>query len=95
MSNKFPSNAEAAGPGTTLRDNVLGFPRCFGIKEEAKRDLFLAVIPRVALGFRYVLSSYNVSNTMLDTKGNLLKETDISASCSRQRACEAELRSAG
>ena len=74
---------------------MLGFPRCFGMKEEANRDLFLAVIPRVALGFRYVLSSYNVPNTMLDTNRNLLKETDISASCSGRRAGEAELRSAG
>lgn len=44
--------------------------------------LFLAEIPRVALSFKYVLSSYNVPNAMLGFERNLMKETDISISCS-------------
>lgn len=44
--------------------------------------LFLTEVPRVALNFKYVLSSYNVQNAMLGIEGNLMKETDISVSCS-------------
>lgn len=97
----LPGNTDAAGPETILWKLAFlkGRKRmcwvslgAWGNNAGANRGLFLAVILRVALSTKYVLSSWNVPNTMLGITGATVKETDISVPCPGRWQVRLELR---